>query len=72
MGKYKLKMHCIYLDRLKLIKNRNVHERTRNDRMIQFKSRRPDLPGTGIKASEETSAGLNFQQTLLTSAIAKE
>jgi WD repeat-containing protein 70 len=41
------------------------------DRKDPIKSKRPDLPGTGIKVSEGTSAGLNFQQTVLTSSIGK-
>lgn len=41
------------------------------DRKDPIKSKRPDLPGTGIKVSEGTSSGLNFQQTILTSAIGK-
>uniref|UniRef100_A0A7S3QJ26 FHA domain-containing protein n=1 Tax=Chaetoceros debilis TaxID=122233 RepID=A0A7S3QJ26_9STRA len=41
------------------------------DRQDPIKSKRPDLPGTGIKVSEGTSANMNFQQSVLTSAIAK-
>lgn len=50
---------------------KNIKRKREKERQDPIKSRRPDLPGTGIKASEETSAGLNFQQTVLTSAIAK-
>jgi WD40 repeat protein len=41
------------------------------DRKDPIKSKRPDLPGTGIKVSEGTSSGLNFQQTVLSAAIGK-
>ncbi|GFH43966.1 hypothetical protein CTEN210_00440 [Chaetoceros tenuissimus] len=50
---------------------KNTKRKREKERQDPIKSRRPDLPGTGIKASEETSDGLNFQQTVLTSAIAK-
>jgi WD40 repeat protein len=50
---------------------KSTKRKREKDRQDPIKSRRPDLPGTGIKVSEGTSAGLNFQQTVLTSAIAK-
>lgn len=41
------------------------------DRKDPIKSHRPDLPGTGIKVSDGTSVGLNFQQRILASTIGK-
>lgn len=54
-------------------KNSNTSTKRQRERERQdpIKSKRPAMPGTGIKVSEETSAGLNFQQTVLTSAISK-
>eukprot|EP00557_Chaetoceros_sp_GSL56_P011699 CAMPEP_0176480092 /NCGR_PEP_ID=MMETSP0200_2-20121128/2092_1 /TAXON_ID=947934 /ORGANISM="Chaetoceros sp., Strain GSL56" /LENGTH=759 /DNA_ID=CAMNT_0017876187 /DNA_START=71 /DNA_END=2350 /DNA_ORIENTATION=- len=59
---------------LPLFRDTSEHKTKRKrdkERMDPIKSRRPDLPGTGIKVSEGTSANLNFQQTVLTSSIAK-
>lgn len=59
---------------LPLFRDASEHKTKRKrdkERMDPIKSRRPDLPGTGIKVSEGTSANLNFQQTVLTSSIAK-
>ncbi len=53
------------------METKNTKRKREKDRQDPIKSKRPDLPGTGIKVSEGTSAGLNFQQTVLTSAIAK-
>ena len=50
---------------------KDTKRKREKDRQDPIKSRRPDLPGTGIKVSEGTSAGLNFQQSVLTSAISK-
>ena len=53
------------------VETKNTKRKRENERKDPIKSKRPDLPGTGIKVSEGTSAGLNFQQTVLTSAISK-
>ena len=50
---------------------RNTKRKREKERQDPIKSKRPDLPGTGIKAGEGTAAGLNFQQYNLTSAIYK-
>ncbi len=50
---------------------RNTKRKREKERQDPVKSKRPDMPGTGIKAGEGTSAGLNFQQYNLTSAIQK-
>ena len=50
---------------------RNTKRKREKERQDPVKSKRPDLPGTGIKAGESTSAGLNFQQYNLTSSIQK-
>ncbi len=49
----------------------NSKRKREKERQDPIKSKRPDLPGTGIKASENTAAGLNFQQYNLTSSIQK-
>ncbi len=50
---------------------KNSKRKREKERQDPIKSRRPDLPGTGIKASEGTAAGLNFQQYNLTTMIKK-
>jgi len=50
---------------------RNTKRKRTKERQDPIKSKRPDLPGTGIKVGESSSAGLNFQQYNLTSAIHK-
>ena len=50
---------------------KNTKRKREKERQDPIKSKRPDLPSNGIKAGEGTSAGLNFQQYNLTSAIQK-